>query len=677
MRPAITGAEVGVQCTVPISRARCWLIDHPQMVRVMRCAAYLEMLCGIATAAAPHASAATNAAVLNWTGLHDSYQVPIGDFSLSMAALPERLAAGPDVTANPAGWAGWLLRALSVVLESLAGVNILTFEASIFVGVIALALWVLKLSVSTYWLMVFGEIAKAVSTAVIEVTTRWGLVAVAVPAGVCCGVLAHHRGEHGRGWTMIALAILMPGLAITVFSDPAGMMYGSDGLLAFGRQMAFSTAEAATHNGALGSGGLSGQVDTLTSSLITHVVREPLQLFNFGHVVDRVGGCGPAYSAALLRGSPDGPVQAMTACGDAAAASYAQHLDASNGFTGLVLVAAALMFGWFMVASGAAVFMTSVKALYTTAKVLPSVYAGGMSSTARQYAKSAVWEYFKYPIEVLVLVSFVSVMGLGVERLIAAPLPADLGGTSPLAHVVITAAASMTGLRLLRHIRADLGGRAPHRGLLGRGADVALGLGMHAALGGVGSAAGAGLAGLRDMVKTARQTPWERLDARSAADALGPPLDGFPVVPAGSDAAAGPGAAPTAPPAAAVTEPADAISATPATPGPDLIGRPATRAAETVGRAAQSAAAGRAASRRGSTPAGQLTFSESGDLNRAAAPAEVAPLTDTQHARHDSAGSSDHRDDDIPLPAEPPDDAVPPPPDDDAGAATVDPVTGP
>ena len=105
---------------------------------------------------------------------------------------------------------------------------------------------------------------------------------------------------------MILLAILMPSLAVTVFSDPAGMMYGPDGLLAFGRRMAFSTAEAATHNGALSAGGFTAQVDSLTSSLITHVVREPLELFNFSHVVDQVGGCGSPTPQPCCTESPMG-----------------------------------------------------------------------------------------------------------------------------------------------------------------------------------------------------------------------------------------------------------------------------------------------------------------------------------------------------------------------------------
>ena len=44
----------------------------------------------------------------------------------------------------------------------------------------------------------------------------------------------------------------MPALSVAVFADPAGMMYGPDGLLAFGRRVGFSVAAAATHNGAIG-----------------------------------------------------------------------------------------------------------------------------------------------------------------------------------------------------------------------------------------------------------------------------------------------------------------------------------------------------------------------------------------------------------------------------------------
>ena len=57
---------------------------------------------------------------------------------------------------------------------SLTAANILTAEAGLFIGMIALALWLMKITVSTYWLTVIGEIARAIAGAVIQVTTAAG-----------------------------------------------------------------------------------------------------------------------------------------------------------------------------------------------------------------------------------------------------------------------------------------------------------------------------------------------------------------------------------------------------------------------------------------------------------------------------------------------------------------------
>ncbi|KPN49772.1 hypothetical protein AN933_21720, partial [Mycobacterium intracellulare subsp. chimaera] len=281
-----------------IAATRYWLLRHPRVGRPLTVFAGLHLLAMIAVSTAPHASAATNAAVLNWTGLHDNYGVPIGHFTLSLASLQDQLIqGGPHASAlEPSTWAPWIMHGLNVISTNFAAANILTAEAGIFVGIIALSLWVMRLTISAYWLTVFGEIARAITTAVITVTTQLGLVALTVPVGVFLGVMAIRRGEAGRGATMILIAIMMPALALTVFSDPAGMMYGPDGLLMFGRRMGFSTAQAVTHNGAISDGGFNGQLDALTSNLITHVVREPLEVFNFGHVVDRVGTCATQYS---------------------------------------------------------------------------------------------------------------------------------------------------------------------------------------------------------------------------------------------------------------------------------------------------------------------------------------------------------------------------------------------
>ncbi|KUI36187.1 hypothetical protein AU194_15830, partial [Mycobacterium sp. GA-2829] len=466
-------------------RLQCWLLERPGLRRLVVVVGALQAMSAVAVCTAPTASAATNGSVLNWTGLRDSYGVPIGDYYLAVAALPEQLTqAGPDVGWNPDTWTRWMVHALDVMTVRLTAMHILTAEAGLFVGLVALALWLMKLTVSTYWLTVIGEIARAVTHAVVQVTTTLGVLLIAVPIGVFCGALTAMRGETGRGWTMIGIAVALPALSVAVFADPAGLMYGPDGLLAFARRIGFGVASAATHNGTLGD----GNVDTLTASLITHTVREPLQLWNFGHVVDNVAGCGPAWSAAVTRGLPDGPIDAMTACGNTAAVTYAQHLDGTNVWVGLVFVTAAGLLGLFMVASGWAVLKVSVKAVWTTVILLPSLWLGAVPGAPQRRALDVVWQFFRHGVEVLVYIVFVSVIGLAVERLVSQPLPAELGGANPFAHTLVMAGASVAALLLLRHIRADLTGQASTRGMFGRATDVAVGMGLHAAVGGAGSA---------------------------------------------------------------------------------------------------------------------------------------------------------------------------------------------
>lgn len=518
-----------------IGRWHYWLLTHPRMGRPATVLAGLWVMAVAATTTAPQASAATNAMLLNWTGLRDTYGVAPGDYVFAIASIRDQIiATGPEVGLDPATWTAWMTHTLAVLLTNVTAANVLTAEAGFFVGAVTLALWLFRLTVSTYWLTVVGEIARAITSGVVTVTTRLGLIAVAVPIGVFVGVLTLRRGERGRGWTMILVALTMPALSVAVFADPASQMYGPDGVLAFGRKVGFSVAEAATHNGAVGGGGFDGQVDTLTASLLTRTVREPLQLWNFGHVVDRVGSCGAAWSAAVRRGDQDGPVAAMRACGDQAAVSYVQHLDGSNVWTGAVLVVCSLLLGLFMVASGWAVLKVSVAAVWTTVKLLPSLWVGGIPGAPQRHAMAVVWQFFRHGVEVLVYVVFVSVIGLAIERMVTAPLPAELGGTNPFAHVLMMGACCVAAFALLGHVRRDLAGRGPaSRGLLGRGADVAVGMGMQAAVGGIGGAVVGGAKALRSKGSQQSRPPWEQLEdaAGSGSGVLGAPRPGFSPVP--------------------------------------------------------------------------------------------------------------------------------------------------
>jgi hypothetical protein len=140
---------------------------------------------------------------------------------------------------------------------------------------------------------------------------------------------------------------------------------------------------------------------------------------------------------------------------------------------------------------------------------------------------------------VLVYIVYVSVIGLAVQRIVSAPLPAELGGTNPFAHVLMMGGVAVVALLLLHHIRADLSARPPGPGLFRQATSVAVGMGMTAAFGAAGSAAVAGARKVGPRSGSGGElTPWERLDAEAkmAAAVHGAPQPGFEQVPGGGGA---------------------------------------------------------------------------------------------------------------------------------------------
>ena len=619
-----------------IRRGRLRLLTHPGLHLPARVFAMVWGLAVAAVGTAGQAVAAGNDAVLGWTGLRDTYGVCPWDYYFALPSLGEEISAtGPAITvADPASWARWLGHTFGLVATTVTAGALLTVEAGLFVGITALALWLFRVTVSSYWLLVVGQIAQGITSGVVAVTTRGGLLLIAIPLGVFVGVLTVRRGEAGRGATMILTALAVPALAVAVFSDPASQMYGPDGVLAFARRVGFSVAAAATRNGAVG-GGFDAQVDALSASILTHVVREPLQLWNFGHVVDRVGGCGAAWSAAVARGGGDTPVRAMAACGDHAAVRYAQHLSGNSAWIGAVMVGCALLLGWFMVAAGWAVAKVSVQAIWTTATLLPALWLGGIPGAAQRRAIDTVWAFFRHGIEVLVYIVYVSVIVMAIDTIIARPLPAQLGGTNPFAHVLITGGVCLAALMLLRHIGSDLG-RSAGRGLFGRAAGVAAGIGVSGAVRKGGAWGSAGVRRMRGGGGVSGgPAPWDRIDQQAAAGAravLGEPRPGFGAV---GEGPAGGGGAQTDAPASASSQGAVEVCA---------VGREAANGVSRVDRSQAQVRAGGPAGRDEGTgeaaPTGQVI-------------GEPAPAGGSAGTVSAITATTSHREN-IALPTEPP-----------------------
>ncbi|MBV8930189.1 MAG: hypothetical protein JO152_13795 [Mycobacteriaceae bacterium] len=132
----------------------------------------------------------------------------------------------------------------------------------------------------------------------------------------------------------------------------------------------------------------------------------------------------------------------------------------------------------------------------------------------------------------MLYIVYVSVIGLAIERLVSRPLPAEIGGGNPFAHVLIMAAASAAALFLLRHVRAEMTPSNGGRGVWGRATDVALGMGLSAGVGAAGRAGLHGVRNLRESVRSRRDPPpWEQIDkAAPTTQVLGEPRPGWDAI---------------------------------------------------------------------------------------------------------------------------------------------------
>lgn len=166
-----------------------------------------------------------------------------------------------------------------------------------------------------------------------------------------------------------------------------------------------------------------------------------------------------------------------------------------------------------MVAAGWAVLKVSVKAIWTTAILLPTLWLGSIPGTPQRRAIDVAWQFFRHGIEVFIYIVFVSLTGLTVESMVSRPLPAEPGGTNPFERVLMMGAVSVAALMLLRHIGADLSAGAHGARPVPSGRQCGAGDGD--ARGGRGSGVGGGFRGTES--GSAVRSRWGRRAAVGAA----------------------------------------------------------------------------------------------------------------------------------------------------------------
>ncbi|WP_406236140.1 hypothetical protein [Nocardia sp. NBC_01009] len=287
---------------------------------------------------------------LSWMKIRDSSGVPLAGYQFSTNH------GGP-------------LNAGATILWAILGLEFIGYMA-----IVTTAIWVIGFALSFRWLNMFGSALHGVADALTGQIATPLMLVTAATVGAFFVAWFIVRGNPAKATmqvvTMIGVAIIGP----VFLADPLGDVLSSDGLLAQGRDVGISVAA-----------GLNGDnhpnpthlVTTMQGDLADNFARRPLQVWNFGHVVDERPSCRSAWSAGVISGDDERIKNGMKACGDSAAYAKADNPTMGQVGTGLMLLVCAGILLIFAVYLSIKVVKAALDALYHGFMSIFGFAAGG------------------------------------------------------------------------------------------------------------------------------------------------------------------------------------------------------------------------------------------------------------------------------------------------------------
>ncbi|MEU7767966.1 hypothetical protein AB0B25_22990 [Nocardia sp. NPDC049190] len=308
------------------------------------------VLGAVATAQSGTAAGGASIDALGWMNIRDSSGVRLTDYMY---------AASRGSLFNP--MQGVLVTLLELLLVG-------------YLVLVTAALWVIGYAVSFRWLDPIGGALTGVADGLTGQIATPLVLTVAAAIGAFCVAWFVVRGYHAKAAiqvvTMVAIAILGP----IFLAHPLADVLSSHGLLAQGRDLGVSVAA-----------GLDGQsnpnpgqlVAGLQGDLADNFARRPVQVWNFGHVIDQSPRCGAAWSTGVQSGDQARVLEGLKACGDATAFAKADKPGMGQIGSGLVLLICATILLVFGVYLAVKIIWAALDSMYHAVMSVFGFAAGG------------------------------------------------------------------------------------------------------------------------------------------------------------------------------------------------------------------------------------------------------------------------------------------------------------
>ncbi len=245
-----------------------------------------------------------------------------------------------------------------------------------FVGymvIVTTAIWFIGYVLGFRWADLFGSALRGVAEALTAQIATPVVLVVAASIGAFFVAWFVVRGFPAKATAQI-LTMLTVAVAGPVFlADPLAHALSADGILAHGRDLGISIA--AGLNGSTAEPG--GLIATLQADMADGFARRPVQVWNFGHVIDGRPACAAAWSAGMTAGDDDEARAGMARCGDSVALDAMEHSGMGQIGTGLLLLAAAAILLAFAVLLAGRILRATLDAVYHGFRAIFGFAAGG------------------------------------------------------------------------------------------------------------------------------------------------------------------------------------------------------------------------------------------------------------------------------------------------------------
>ncbi|WP_327146920.1 hypothetical protein [Nocardia sp. NBC_01327] len=380
----------------PLRRCRNWVRASRLRRRIVAIIAIILGLAiipgcigAIATAQTGTASAASGNSALSWMDVRDSTGLNVTDYVI---------AADSDSIFHP-------------MSDGLA--MVINVEFAGWIVIVTSGIWLIGYVLSFQWLNLLAAPLRLFARVLTQELSVPVILIAASTIGAFCVAWFLLRGHHAKASlqivTMLSVAVLGP----VFLADPLSDVLSSDGWLAQGRDLGISIAA-----------GLNGDpnpqptqlVATMQEQMADNFARRPLQVWNFGHVVDDQPACRDAWSRAVATGISDNVKTGMSHCGDKAAAAAAQNPSAGQIGAGLLVLVLGTLLLAFAAVLAVKIVRSALDSVYHGIGAIFGFAAGGFVYGASQtfLVRSVVHAFFsavRMAAEVIFLGLYVLLLG--------------------------------------------------------------------------------------------------------------------------------------------------------------------------------------------------------------------------------------------------------------------------